>query len=52
MMNDNEQGKQDIMQRYAHDLEGMPMLKGSNPKAKSGIYGTLSKQKKPSRKEQ
>ena len=45
------ESKKDIMRSYATDLEGMPTLKGSNPKAKSTVYNQLLKPKKPTRKE-
>ena len=47
----DKESKKDIMRSYANDLEGMPVLKGSNPKAKSTVYNQLLKPKKPTRKE-
>ena len=47
----DKESKKDIMRSYANDLEGMPVLKGSNPKAKSTVYNALNKLKKPTKKE-
>lgn len=43
--------KKDIMRKMQSDLEGMPTLKGSNPRAKTSVYNALNKPKKPTRKE-
>ena len=39
------------MKRIQSDLNGMPVLRGSNSKAKSAVYNQLKKVKKPTRKE-
>lgn len=43
--------KKDIMRKFQSDLEGMPTLKGSNPRAKTSVYNALNKPKKATRKE-
>ena len=43
--------KKIVMKQIQQDLNGMPVLRGSNPKAKSAVYNQLKKVKKPTRKE-
>lgn len=43
--------KKDVMKKIQADLNGMPVLRGSNPKAKSAVYNQLKQVKKPTRKE-
>ena len=43
--------RQEILQRYAADAEGMPKLKGSKLGAKSKVYSNIAKTKKPGKAE-
>ena len=43
--------KQELLSRYANDMDGMPRLKGSKPGAKTKIYTNMAKTKRPGKAE-
>lgn len=40
-----------MLKRLAVDLDDMPKLKGSNPKAKSKVYANINQKKRPGKNE-